>query len=330
MKLAVAAAAALAAANMTADGGMYEKYEFKGLEKPVYYLATGPIDAGSDCELAVVHVHGWGGGIKISKESVPMLKALRAALRDGAPGPYVISPMFPRRLLLDKAKVPADGRAVWNVTWSKSLSVPGHQNDDWRGGGDAQGTHLSSYDVIDLIFKTLGDKALFPNLKRVVLTGYSAGGQFVGRYAAVGKGEMRDGVELEYAAMAPSTELRLDPDVRWHYGIKDRPRYSAQLTREQMLKNLSSRRVWRACGTADVKVAPFTSLDSCPEAMAQGANRYERFKNFEQYLKQFPEWAAQVSFYSLEGVGHENAFAHSSAAFIKYAVGKLGKEAEKK
>ena len=49
MKLAVAVAAALAAVNMTADGGMYEKYEFKGLEKPVYYLATGPIgvpDAG--------------------------------------------------------------------------------------------------------------------------------------------------------------------------------------------------------------------------------------------------------------------------------------------
>lgn len=329
MKLSAVTASLIVAASMTAKGGMFTRYEFKGVEKPVYYLATGPLDAGSRCELAVVHVHGWGGGIKISKESVPMLRALEAAIGDNAPEPYVISPLFPRKLLLEKAKVPDDGRAVWNVSWSKSLSVPGRQHDDWRGGGDAQGTHLSSYDVIDMIFATLSDKAKFPNLKRVVLTGYSAGGQFVGRYAAVGKGVMRDGVELEYAAMAPSTEFRLDPDVRWHYGLKDRPRYSAHLTREQILKNLSSRRVWRGCGTADTKVAPFTALDSCPEAMAQGGNRYERFRNFEQYLKQFPEWAAQVSFYSFEGIGHENAFAHSSEAFIKFAVGRLGKAAAK-
>ena len=185
MKLSVVTASLIVAASMTANGGMFTRYEFKGVEKPVYYLATGPLDAGSRCELAVVHVHGWGGGIKISKESVPMLRALEAAIGDNAPEPYVISPLFPRKLLLEKAKVPDDGRAVWNVSWSKSLSVPGRQHDDWRGGGDAQGTHLSSYDVIDMIFATLSDKAKFPNLKRVVLTGYSAGGQFVGRYAAV-------------------------------------------------------------------------------------------------------------------------------------------------
>lgn len=320
MRLAVVAAILPAMSAFAADS-VFERYSFANVEKPVYYTATGPIEKGSASKLAVVHIHGWGGGFHVSKEEVPMFNALREAMGNDAVAPYVISPLFPRKGIFKKAKVQLDNRAVWNSSWSTSLKIPGSRHDDWRGGGDADGTHMSSYDIVDSVLAALGDRSRFPNLRRVVLTGYSAGGQFVGRYVAVGKGVVRDGVELVYAAMAPSSELRLDRDVRWHYGLKDRPRYSAQMTYEQILKNLSSRRVWRECGTADTKVAPFTPLDSCSEAMAQGGNRYERFRNFEQYLKQFPEWAKQVSFYSLEGVGHENAVVHSSRPFIEFAVG---------
>ena len=118
--------------------------------------------------------------------------------------------------------------------------------------------------------------------------------------------------------MAPSTELRLDSGVVWHYGTKDRPRYPAAVPEKQMLANLSSRRVWRACGTADVKKG---ALDVCPAAMAQGANRYERFRNFETYLKRYPGWAKQVLFNPLEGLGHESVRAHTGKAFVEYVLG---------
>jgi hypothetical protein len=154
------------------------------------------------------------------------------------------------------------------------------------------------------------------------MTGYSAGGQFVGRYAAVGKGIVREGITLEYAAMAPSTELRLDPDVSWHYGLKNRPRYSAALTFDQILGNLSRRRVWRGCGDADTKGPGQTALDVSPAAITQGKNRYERFLNFKEYLKQFPAWEKQVSFHVFKGMSHNNAAAHSSKALIGFILGK--------
>ena len=53
----------------------------------------------------------------------------------------------------------------------------------------------------------------------------------------------------------------------------------------------------------------------------QGKNRYERFLNFKEYLKQFPAWEKQVSFYTFKGMSHNNAAAHSSPALISFIVG---------
>ncbi len=303
------------------DAPKLQRFEFSGLEARVFYNAESPLEKGSTATLAVVHVHGWGSGVGVAREEIPLIQALRAATKPGDVPPYVISPLFPRRAILKRLNEPVDGRAIWNDSWRGSLADAVAPNDDWRGGGDAVGTHLSSYDVIDLIFATFSDKSRFPNLKRVVMTGYSAGGQFVGRYAAVGKGTVREGITLEYAAMAPSTELRLDPNASWHYGLKNRPRYSAALTFDQILGNLSRRRVWRGCGDADTKGPGQTALDVSPSAITQGKNRYERFLNFKEYLKQFPAWEKQVSFYTFKGMSHNNAAAHSSPALISFIVG---------
>ena len=312
---------AATAKTMSSDAPKLQRFEFPGLEARVFYNAESPLEKGSSATLAVVHVHGWGSGVGVAREEIPLIQALRAATKPGDVPPYVISPLFPRRAILKRLNEPVDGRAIWNDSWKGSLADAVAPNDDWRGGGDAVGTHLSSYDVIDRIFATFSDKSLFPNLKRVVMTGYSAGGQFVGRYAAVGKGTVREGITLEYAAMAPSTELRLDTSVSWHYGLKNRPRYSAALTFDQILGNLSRRRVWRGCGDADTKGPGQTALDVSPAAITQGMNRYERFLNFKEYLKQFPAWEKQVSFHTFKGMSHNNAAAHSSPALISFIVG---------
>ena len=90
-------------------------------------------------------------------------------------------------------------------------------------------------------------------------------------------------------------------------------------TDAQILENLSNRRVWRACGTEDVQEG---GLDVCPAAMAQGTNRYERFRNFEAYLKKYPGWTKQVSFHALEGLGHKSIRAHTGKAFVEYVIGR--------
>jgi pimeloyl-ACP methyl ester carboxylesterase len=309
------------AANGQAGYSGMELYSFREFAPKVCYAATSPLEKGSGCELAVVHIHGSSGGAGVSKEAPAMLKALKSALGDGKPQPYVISPLFPSEKTLSRKSVDRSGRAVWSYGRKKSPDGAESVYGDWRGGGDAAGTKFSSYDVVDAVFAALGDETKFPKLKGVVLVGFSAGGQFVGRYVAVGKGIVRKGIVLEYAAMAPSSELYFDKETDWHYGTRNRPRYSAHLTEDDIMKNLSSRRVWRGCGTRDVKTRPHTLLDISPAAMSQGENRYTRFLNFEKYLKRYPSWAKQVTFHSFEGLGHANSRAHSDPAFIKFVIG---------
>ena len=285
----------------------------EGISPTVYYGAEHAVAAGDKtAELAVILIHGWGGGAKASDH-----KTLREDLAKRGVKAYVVAPLFPRRSVLKKAKVADDGRAVWAASWD----VPGQRGgpaDDWRGGGDAVGTAVSSFDVVDRIMETLGDVGLYPALKRVVLVGFSAGGQFTGRYVATGKCPLRKDLVLDFAVIAPSTELRLDADTTWHYGLKDRPRYSAKLTEADIRRNLASRRVWRGCGTADVTRG---SLDVSPPAMQQGKNRYDRFTNFKDYLKGYPDWAAKVSFHDIPGVGHSGAV-FRDAALLDFIAGR--------
>src|ERR1041385_9512041 len=54
--------------------------------------------------------------------------------------------------------------------------------DSWRSGGTSTNhKSLTSYDFMDAIVRALTNKANFPNLKAIVISGHSAGGQFVTR-----------------------------------------------------------------------------------------------------------------------------------------------------
>src|SRR5271157_3714931 len=55
--------------------------------------------------------------------------------------------------------------------------------DSWRSGGtSASSDKLTSFDFVDEIMRKLARKQAFPNLKKIVLAGHSAGGQYVTRY----------------------------------------------------------------------------------------------------------------------------------------------------
>lgn len=287
----------------------------------VYYDAVRPIEAGDLCDTSVVLIHGWGGHVRT------VLPALNDALgkyagKVGRKVPYVIAPMFPRRETLARNHEPDDGRAVWNDSFAGVPdSVVCGAADDWRGGGDANGTTFSSFDYVDRILAVFANRLKYPNLRRVILAGFSAGGQFAGRYAATGKGVVREGVRLDYIAMSPSTEFRFDRNQPWLYGLKDRPRYSVALTEERIMANLCSRRVWRGCGSEDTQGRPHTALDMTPPALLQGVNRFERFKSFERYLEDFPAWKRQVSFHVFEGLGHKEDKAYPDPVVMKFIFG---------
>ena len=284
-------------------------YLLEGVEPAVYYAAPKPLGEGDRGRTAVILIQGWGGGVDAPSSLTVLQKALGGA--------YVVSPLFPRAQIMKRKHIARDGRAVWNDSWPVDLTKPGVPDDDWRGGGDANGTTLSSFDVIDTILDRLSDRRLFPKLRKVVLVGFSAGGQFVSRYVAVGKGKIRKRIKLEYAAMSPSTWLFPDEEEIWHYGLKGRPRYSAGLDRERIMENLRTRRCFIACGNLDTLEK---SLDKTPAAMKQGRNRYARFLNLKETVRQDSRWNSVVTFHVFDSLGHNSAGGYSDPAFVRFVL----------
>jgi len=78
--------------------------------------------------------------------------------------------------------------------------------DSWRSGGmSPDHPELSSFDVADELLRTFASKTLFPNMKAIVVTGHSAGGQYATRYAMANKVHDTLGVPVTYVVANPSS-----------------------------------------------------------------------------------------------------------------------------
>src|SRR2546421_12106993 len=176
--------------------------------------------------------------------------------------------------------------------------------DSWRSGGIAtNNTKLTSYDFMDEIVRELARKENFPNLKAIVISGHSAGGQFVTRYEMANKIHESLSVPITYVGANPSSysyldaerpsgtnaELRPFGDARncttydtWPYGLKNRTGYTANIPDDQLKKQLASRPVTYLLGELDV--LPLAGFDSSCPAMAQGPTRLARGQAFGAYV----------------------------------------------
>ncbi len=71
---------------------------------------------------------------------------------------------------------------------------------EWSGGANNQYPprlrSVSAYDALDQIVQYYGNKATFPNMKHIVVSGHSMGAQMLHRYAAVGKTRIQLGVQV--------------------------------------------------------------------------------------------------------------------------------------
>jgi hypothetical protein len=185
--------------------------------------------------------------------------------------------------------------------------------DSWRSGApsltDAQ---INSYDVTDAILRLMAKKDVFPNLRSIVVTGHSAGGQYVARYAMASKADETLGVAVHYIVANPSSyayfdDRRLAPGSacsekgeckgefvtfaegrncttydRWPYGMQNRASgASAGQSVEDMKKRLAGRKVTYLLGELDT--LPLAGFDSSCPAMAQGPNRLQRGINYWNY-----------------------------------------------
>jgi len=194
----------------------------------------------------------------------------------------------------------------------------------WRSGGPAvSNPEVTSFDFLDEVLRKVARKEIFPNLKQIVVTGHSAGGQVLNRYEMANQVHDKLGVPITYVVANPSSYAWPDatrptdaaysvqshapgyiPEVpanaaafrsfsgardcttydQWPYGLKNRTGYTATQTDEQLKAQLSSRPTTYLLGELDV--FPLGGFDgSCP-AMAQGPTRLARGEAFGKFVNE--------------------------------------------
>jgi pimeloyl-ACP methyl ester carboxylesterase len=117
--------------------------------------------------------------------------AMAAAFLAGATEDTIV--IAPHLIIASDPKV--ENEVVW----------PG-SGDSWRSGGmSPTNAELSSFDVADELLRLFADKKVFPNMKGIVVTGHSAGGQYATRYAMANKVHDTLGVPVTYVVANPSS-----------------------------------------------------------------------------------------------------------------------------
>jgi pimeloyl-ACP methyl ester carboxylesterase len=262
--------------------------------------ASGPL-GGPQRGPVVVVVHG------ALRDSDRYLASARHAARLAASDALIVAPQFLADV--DRANVArADGALYWRV-------------EEWKGGYPALGpAPLSSFGVLDSLLTGL---ALEPGPDpAVVVFGNSAGGQFVNRYAAVGRGPdvlAARGLRVRFVVANPSTYLYFSrerpvpvPDAArvndWRYGFDRAPGY-VDANPGRNLERYLGRDVTIVLGELDNDEASLL-LEVSPAAMAQGANRLDRGLRYDQHVRGLAR-AAGLPFrhrlIRLAGVGHTAA-----------------------
>ncbi len=198
----------------------------------------------------------------------------------------------------------------------------------WKQGDDSvsPGPSASTFDFLDELVRKISDGKRFPKLKRIVVTGHSAGGQFESRYAAGTSVETElHGVTVVHLIANPSTYLYLnglrkkegrfetpapgcDDYDEYLYGMEKRNRYMSRSSAAELAENLRRKDITIFIGREDTGT---DYLDMSCGANLQGKNRYERGVIYHDYLStQFAP--PRLRLVVVPGVGHDNGLMYGS------------------
>lgn len=230
---------------------------------------------------ALIVVHGAGRDADNYFRTAVAAAFLAGALEDT----IVIAPRFGSN----------EGRSCADKLEANEVNWPCGGNS-WRAGGIAINyAPLTSFDLADEILKKLARKAVFPNLKAIVFTGHSAGGQFTTRYEMSSKVHDSLAIPVRYVVSNPSSYAYLDASRpaetagcsnydNWPYGSRSRTGYTGKIPTEQLKKQLAARPTTYLLGEIDI--LPLGGFDSSCSAMAQGPTRLARGQAFARYVNE--------------------------------------------
>jgi hypothetical protein len=189
------AAAASAAPCIDASAACTQWVSLTGSARSLVY-GTHSLDARNEqITRALVMIHGAGRDADHYFTTAVAAAFLARALDDA----IVISPRFASNDGTCRDAL-APNEANWPCT-----------GNSWRSGGLAKNAaQVTSFDFMDAILRKLARKELFPNLRTIVVTGHSAGGQYVTRYEMANKVHDTLGIPVRYVVANPSSYAYLD------------------------------------------------------------------------------------------------------------------------
>jgi hypothetical protein len=218
----------------------------------------------------------------------------------------------------------------------------------WRDGGKSLSTglnkdlpKLSSFEVLDRLIDVVTKQN--PNMRRIIILGHSAGGQFVLRYAAINSLHeilKQKGVSIRYVVANPSSYPYLDetryqinakgeilktsreeladcPSYnKFKYGMEGLYGYAETISIQIIRKRLLTRPVMFVLGMTDTDRD--WSLDKSCEGDVQGENRYERGLLYKHHLGHFVKTSLESQHIWLEipEVGHDTTEIFTHPKFI--------------
>jgi pimeloyl-ACP methyl ester carboxylesterase len=158
------------------------------------------------------------------------------------------------------------------------------RGENWRSGG-ASPTNptLTSFGFLDTLVLRLADKKTFPNLRRIVIAGHSAGGQVATRYEMANRVHGTPGVSISYVVANPST-------YAWPAATRPLPTGDADPTdayKESLGKNQDSVHTNFTFGAFDTTKAP--NYDRWPAGLEDRKTGYTAGMSDDQLKKQLAE-----------------------------------------
>ncbi|MEM6689793.1 MAG: hypothetical protein AAF664_10225 [Planctomycetota bacterium] len=173
-------------------------------------------------------------------------------------------------------------------------------------GPNVTAISLSAFAVIDEWLGGLIESGNMPNVREIVMVGHSAGGQFVQRYAMVGKYQ-NDKIQFRYVVSAPSSfaypsaerysstkRKFVVPDAstiakcpkynHWGYGLEEPYGYFAAQDATKIATSYAKKRVFYVVGQNYADPHDRSLGKSCG-AMMQGSHRLQRMQVYQAFLE---------------------------------------------
>ena len=178
-----------------------EFVEFAGPSTRILIYRTHPLDQkNADITRALVVVHGAGRDADNYFRHV----LAGAYLAEALDNTVVVSMRFASN----------DGLACRDTLDTGELNWQCGGPGRWTAGGTAIGTssglfpmkvNVTSFDAADEVVRKLRKRDVFPNLRAIVVSGHSAGGQFVSRYQMANQVHDTSGAPMTYIVANPSS-----------------------------------------------------------------------------------------------------------------------------